>query len=197
MHQLRYVARFAVCLALAGCAATPVVPERHQIDPTASTVTVHVKKAGLFRTFGDEHEVRAPLTSGAVDDGPTATVDIAIDASRLQVLDPGLSPADRDQVQTRMLGADVLDVSRFPQIRLKSTSVDRTAGGWNVTGQLTLHGETHPIVVTVTNDHGRYRGTATLKQTAFGMKPVSVAGGAVTVRDEVSIDFNITTRSNP
>jgi polyisoprenoid-binding protein YceI len=96
-----------------------------------------------------------------------------------------------------MLGPNVLDVAHFPQIRFQSTTVTRTAAGWNVSGQLTLHGETHPIVVAVTTDRGRYRGTASFKQTAFGMQPVSVAGGAVKVKDEVSIDFDIATRSNP
>jgi hypothetical protein len=167
---------------------------RHEVEPAASTVTVHVGKAGLFRTFGDDHEVGAPLKGGSVDDGPTAAVAIVIDAPRLKVLDPNLSQGDRDQVQARMLGPDALDVARFPQIRFQSTRVDRTSSGWKVTGELTLHGETHPIMVTVTNDHSRYRGSASFKQTEFGMKPVTVAGGAVRVKDEISIDFDITTR---
>lgn len=195
MEQRRSLAGAAIGLALAVCCGAQLMAARHEVDAAASTMTVHVKKAGLFRTFGDDHEVRAPLKSGFVDDGPPSAVDIIIDASRLQVLDPGASKSDRDQVQARMLGPDVLNVSNFPQIRFQSTAVVRTAAGWNVTGQLTLHGETHPIVVAVTNDRGRYRGTASFNQTAFGIKPVSVAGGAVKVKDEVSIDFDIATRS--
>ena len=39
----------------------------------------------------------------------------------------------------------------------------------------------------------RYRGSATLKQTDFGMKPIRIAGGAIKVKDEVKIDFDILT----
>jgi hypothetical protein len=36
-----------------------------------------------------------------------------------------------------------------------------------------------------------YRGSATLKQTDFGITPVTVAGGTVKVKDEVKIEFEI------
>ena len=148
----------------------------------------------MFRAFGDDHEVRAPIKSGVVDDGAHATVDVVIDASQMRVLDPRLSESDRREVQDRMLGPQVLDVSKYAQIRFQSTSVERATDGWKVAGQLTLHGSTKPIVVAVTNDRGHYRGTATVKQTTFGITPVAVAGGTVKVKDEVSIDFDITTQ---
>jgi hypothetical protein len=37
----------------------------------------------------------------------------------------------------------------------------------------------------------RYRGSATLKQTDFGMTPVTIAGGTVKVKDEIKIEFEI------
>ena len=36
-----------------------------------------------------------------------------------------------------------------------------------------------------------YVGAAIFRQTQFGIRPVSVAGGAVKVKDEVKIDFAI------
>ena len=35
----------------------------------------------------------------------------------------------------------------------------------------------------------------TLKQTDYGITPISVAGGAVKVKDELNIDFDIVTKS--
>jgi hypothetical protein len=38
-----------------------------------------------------------------------------------------------------------------------------------------------------------YKGSARLKQTEFGITPVTVAGGAVQVKDEVTLDFDVVT----
>jgi hypothetical protein len=43
--------------------------------------------------------------------------------------------------------------------------------------------------VTLKGEH--YRGSATLRQTDFGIKPLTVAGGTVKVKDEVKIEFEI------
>jgi YceI-like domain len=56
---------------------------------------------------------------------------------------------------------------------------------------LDLHGQTHPVAVDVTLKDDVYRGTAVVKQTEFGIKPVSIAGGSVNVKDEVKIEFEI------
>lgn len=40
----------------------------------------------------------------------------------------------------------------------------------------------------------RYRGSATIKQADFGIKPISIGGGTIKVKDEVKIDFDIVTR---
>jgi polyisoprenoid-binding protein YceI len=166
--------------------------EEHALDTTRSTITLHVAKSGLFRAFADNHVIQAPVTSGSMDDGPAARVQLVIDTARLRVVDPGLPPSDRDKVQTRMLGPEVLDVSRFPQIRFQSTAVDQVKpGAWVVTGTLTLHGETHVVKLTVTTAQGRYKAATSLKQTDYGITPISIAGGAVTVKDEVQVDADI------
>jgi len=178
-------------------AARPAATGHQAIDTDRSTLTVRVFKTGLFRAFADNHEIRASISAGFVDDGGNAGVEIVVEAPQMQVLDPGLSPRDRDQVQTRMLGPDVLDVTRFPEIRFESTTVEATQDGWAVHGQLTLHGQTRPVTVKVVRDHGHYIGSASLRQTDFGITPISVAGGTVKVKDEVSIDFDVVTRTNP
>ena len=44
---------------------------------------------------------------------------------------------------------------------------------------------------TVREAGGHYVGNARLKQTDFGIKPIKVGGGAVRVKDEVRIEFDI------
>ncbi len=169
--------------------------EEHAIDTGRSTITLHVAKSGLFRALADNHVIQAPLTSGSMDDGPASRVELVVDSAHLRVVDPGLSPADRDKVQSRMLGPEVLDAGRFPQIRFQSTAVDQVKPGtWVVTGNLTLHGETHVVKMNVTSEQGRYKAVTSLKQTDYGITPISIAGGAVTVKDEVQVDADIVER---
>jgi polyisoprenoid-binding protein YceI len=166
------------------------------IDPAQSVITIHVGKSGFFSTFGHNHEVRAPIAEGVIDENPANPgVQFRVDARELKVLDPDVKESERAEVQRTMLGPEVLDSEKFPEIRFRSTSVDRVADSkWKVSGDLTLHGQTRPVHGLVTGSAGRYRGTAEFKQTTFAIKPVAVAGGTVKVKDELRIDFQIATR---
>ena len=172
--------------------APPCDAQSRSLDPKRSTVTVRVFKSGLFRAFADDHVIEAPLAEGSLDDSATPAVNISIDVRGMRVLDPGLSPKDRREVQTRMLGPEVLDGDRFPHIRFRSVGIQSgDAGRWSVRGELELHGQTHPVTLDVVRDQGHYKGSTSLKQSAFGIAPISIAGGAVKVKDEVKIDFDI------
>lgn len=179
-------------MSLACSRDTFAAAEGHAIDVERSTITIHVFKSGLFRAFADNHLIQAPVAKGSIDESATPHVDLVIEAQRLHVLDPTLSPKDREQVQGRMLGAEVLDATRFPQIRFHSTAVEQLERDhWLVHGTLDLHGQTRLVTVKVTRENGRYIGWTTLRQTDFAITPVSVAGGTVKVKDEISIEFDI------
>jgi hypothetical protein len=172
--------------------AVPGSAEDGVIDTQRSTVTVRVFKAGLFRAFADDHIIQAPLAEGSINDSATPHVQIVIDARRMRVLDPGLSARDRQEVQTRMLGPEVLDVNRFQWISFHSEAIQRLdGGGWLVRGELELHGRIHPVLVNVVPEKTHYKGSVTLRQSDFGIVPISIAGGTVKVKDEVKVDFDI------
>jgi polyisoprenoid-binding protein YceI len=171
--------------------ATALAGQVGPIDTSSSKLIVHVSKAGLFSAFGDNHEVEAPISEGFVDEA-ARRVKFVIESSRMKALDPQLSPDKRRQVQERMLGPEVLDVARFPRITFESTGVEQPGPDrLLVHGQLSLHGITRPVAVSVRKENARYIGTATLKQRDFGITPVSIAGGTVKVKDELKIEFNI------
>lgn len=163
------------------------------IDTARSKVTIHVDKTGLFSFAGDKHEIAAPILAGTVDE-KAAAVEFTIDARKLQVLDPQLDEKKRAEVQKTMLGPSVLDSNKYPEIRFHSTKVAPAgANSWTATGDLTLHGQTHPVSVSVKKETGAYTASAKLKQTDFGITPVVVAGGTVKVKDELKLDFAIIT----
>jgi polyisoprenoid-binding protein YceI len=162
------------------------------IDPQHSTLTVKVAKSGLFSAFGHDHEIRAPIASGSI--AGTSSVELTVDARRLQVLDPDLAADKRAEVQRTMLNDAVLASERFPQIRFVSKTIEAIGGNrFRVSGELTLHGVTRPVMVRVEQSAGLYTGSATVQQSEFGIKPVAVAGGAVKVKDAVRIVFEIVT----
>ncbi len=95
-----------------------------------------------------------------------------------------------------MLGPEVLDTARFAEIRFKSTAVKALAEGrWRVEGTLSLHGKSEPVSFDVTQAKGRFTGSATVSQRAFGIEPISIAGGTVKVKNEVTVEFEIATQS--
>ena len=161
------------------------------IDKQNSTMTVHVLKAGVLSAFGHDHEIAAPVARGAVDVAGHQ-VELHVEAGALKVRDPKASDEDRAKIQTTMLGPEVLDATRYPEIGFQSTKAERLGdGSWKLSGSLMLHGQTKPITVQVREKNGHYVGQASLKQTDFGIKPIRVGGGAVRVKDELRIEFNI------
>lgn len=191
MGKLISVASAAV-LAAALLAAAEPSEHVHAFDVQHSKMTVSVGKQGLFAFVSDTHEIGAPLASGSFDDA-TRTVELAVDATKMQVLDPKAPSSQREKVQANMLGPDVLDVKVFPAIAFHSTKIDeRDATHWTVTGNLTLHGQTHPIVVQVTKlDATHFSGSATVRQSTFGITPLKIAGGTIKVKDDVALAFEI------
>jgi polyisoprenoid-binding protein YceI len=108
------------------------------------------------------------------------------------VRDPKVSEKDRGEIEKTMLGPEVLDAGRYPEIVFRSTAAEPTGtGSWKVQGTLTLHGQTQPVTAEVRENAGRYEGNSLLKLADFGIKPVRIAGGAVKVKDEIRIEFDI------
>jgi polyisoprenoid-binding protein YceI len=154
-------------------------------------MTVRVYKAGLLSAFGHDHEISAPIAEGSVD-LEAKKVELRVNAAGLRVLDPKTSEKDRTEVQANMLGADVLDVQNYKEIRFHSTHVESAgAGAWKVTGELSLHGVTKPVSMEVREGQGRYAGKCRIKITDFSIKPIKAAGGTVRVKDEVDVEFEI------
>jgi len=165
--------------------------QQHSIDSGKSVMTVHVLKAGVFSALGHDHEISAPITGGTVDTA-ARTVELRINATAMRVRDPNVSEKDRAQIQSAMLGPEVLDAEHHPEIIFRSKGAEQSsAGSWTVRGDLTLHGRTAPVIVEVREAGGHYVGSANLKQTEFGIEPVKVAGGTIRVKDEVQIQFDI------
>jgi polyisoprenoid-binding protein YceI len=59
---------------------------------------------------------------------------------------------------------------------------------------LSLHGVTKPVSLAVKQTGDSWTTRTVLKQTDFGITPISIGGGMIKVKNEVVIDFQIFAR---
>jgi polyisoprenoid-binding protein YceI len=198
----------ALLLALPAGSAS-AAPRRYAIDPASSRVLVHVGRSGLLGFAGHEHEVIAPVHDGVavidLDHPETSSVELTIRAAALHVTGQGEPPGDVPKVQQAMLGPECLDAARFPTIRFvsKAVAVGGKGGGaldLALRGDLTIHGVTREVLVPVRVLLGAgavtVTGTTKLRQTQFGIQPISKAG-VVNVKDELLLEWHLEARPTP
>jgi polyisoprenoid-binding protein YceI len=178
-----------------------VVASTYSVDPQRCSLAVHVGKAGLFKFAGHAHEVTGNRCTGEVvadaEELGRSSVALTFETAALQVSEKDEPSGDAPKVQAAMV--KLLEVGRYPEMRFVSSSVsgrvlEPQTFELQVTGELTLHGVTRRITVPVRvvqqGDGLRASGSLRVKQSAFGMDPISVAG-VVKVKDELRIDFEI------
>lgn len=184
--RLRFYSILIFSVFLVAQSSNNTAPKSHQ-----SAVTIHVFKSGLFSGFAHNHIVLAPIGGASMDpEGLKAEVSFA--TKDMQVIDPEISDKDRAEIQTTMLGPKVLDANKYSEIRFKSSRIEQTAPQhYRVTGTLDLHGASKQLQFEVTGAPEHYHGATKLKQSDFGIKPISLFGGSVKVKDELELEFDV------
>jgi polyisoprenoid-binding protein YceI len=175
---------------------------RYRLDPSQSRFIVQVFRGGLLKAFGHDHNIQIRDFSGEALITPDvfnpASMQMTIKADSLAVLDK-VSDDDRREIETTMRN-QVLETSKYPTITFKSTQAaaeKNSDGSWaaKIWGDISLHGATGTgyIIsrVTFSGNSLRATGNFSLKQTDYKIKPVSVAGGTVKVKDEIKFRFDI------
>jgi polyisoprenoid-binding protein YceI len=203
----RRAACWALAAALSSGSLVAAAERAYSVAGSESRVAILVGRAGLFKFAGHEHEVLARSLSGRILADPEAlersSVSLSFESAALQVSGRDEPAEDVPKVQEAMLGPKVLEVTRFPAISFQSTRVAGKPVGSGVyelelQGQLTVRGVARPLTlplqVELAEDRLVARGSTSLRQSDFGIKPISVAG-VVKVKDELAIDYEIVARA--
>jgi polyisoprenoid-binding protein YceI len=94
-----------------------------------------------------------------------------------------------------MLRKEVLDAETYPNVTVQSASVEGSAQAAKITARITIKNASHDVVVPTRIDLNGDRLSASgefdILQTDFGMKPFSVALGALEVQDRLHVRFNL------
>lgn len=190
--MIRKISTLALGVALAAgvtFSAAYAAPLKYTLDKPHTQILFSVNHLGFSNSYGKfvdyaghiNFDPQAPATS---------SVEVTIDAKSLELNDA--------KWNEHVKAADFLDVEKFPAITFKSTKIEVTGEKTaNITGDLTLHGVTKPVVLaTVYNktDNHPYSGktvagfsaTTSIKRSDFG-----VSYGVPGVADEVKITLEV------
>lgn len=166
-------------------------------------MTVKVVAKGLLSAFGHSPTLAARGLSGEVEFDPVAPeaalLRLSVRADSLEVVDNNISVTDRREIE-RKTREEVLEAARYPEIFFQSVnaSTERTGEGHyrvRLSGELFLHGvkrtQTIEAGVQVAENCLLAHGESTLRQSDYRIKPVTALGGAIKLKDELEVVFDI------
>lgn len=171
-----------------------------RLGPDTGRVVIKTSRAGLAARAGHDLTIEVTRWSARIevpaeeDGGLTAaTVTAELDLGSLAVREGtgGVKPltdGDRGQIRKTIDGILGGATAGFTSSRIIRSG---SAGG-AIEGTATLNGKTGPVRLQVTEPApGRYRGSATVVQSALGIKPYIGFFGALKLRDEVTVEFEV------
>jgi len=175
------------------------------VDGRSSRFTVRAVAAGVLSAMGHNPTIGIRDVSGEVKFAPeqltAGALRLAIKSSSLAVQDD-ISDRDRREME-RLMNEEVLESAKFPDIVFESAQISVSTMGdalysAQLNGELTLHGVKRNVPITarvaVMGSMLRASGNFALRQSDYGIKPVTVAGGALKLKDELSFSFEIVAR---
>jgi polyisoprenoid-binding protein YceI len=170
----------------------PLVAQDSAIDTQRSTIAIHVGKSGLLSVAAHDHTISAPIASGTVQESTAPRTEFTVHSADMKVMpDPKVDAKTQATIQTDMEKM-TLETTRFPEIVFRSSHIEKQgAAQWKVEGDLSLHGVIKPIELFVKTTDDTYITHVVLKQTDFGITPISIGGGMVNVKNEIALDFQI------
>jgi hypothetical protein len=183
----------------------------YEFGPESGRVLVRTTREGLAARAG--HDLTLEITDwlaqvttpgeGRVAEA-TVTADLGLGSLEVREGTGGAKPlTDRDRREIQKQARKILgDAARAGfesrQIIPSSTSSAGSPAAGEIEGTLTMHGVSRGIRLEVTSQEpGRYRGSTTIRQTDFGITPYSGFFGALKIRDEVTVEFEVSIEDFP
>ena len=171
-----------------------------RLGPDTGRVVIKTSRSGLAARAGHDLTIEVTRWSAQVEvaaesDGgqSAATVSAELDLGSLEVREGTggavpLTDRDRREIKKQMGGILRGSTATFTSSRI----IPSPSGGGAIEGTVTLNGKTQPARLQLTDSgSGRYRGSATLAQTGFGIKPYTGFFGALKLKDEVVVEFEV------
>lgn len=169
------------------------------VDPAHSSIEFRIKHMMVSTVRGRFDEFEGTIQ--AAPDYHDSKVRGTVKTASIDTNEP-----KRD---AHLRSADFFDSDNYPVIGFESTSIEHLRGGdYRVTGDLTMHGETRPVVLEGTvhgieqdpwgNDRAGVELRGTISRSQFGLRwQQALETGGVLVGDEVRIAADVSAIRNP
>jgi polyisoprenoid-binding protein YceI len=168
-------------------------------DSSNADCFVFTFKEGLLSPVA--HDLRLRVTKFSIEvDAANTSIAASFDTSSLCVDTPmkdgaenptALSAADKDKIADQ-IREDVLQSSQHPEAKFRSSAVSaRPDGGYDLQGDLTLHGVTRQIAAQTRLVAGRQQLELTLHQPDFGITPYRAMLGTLKIRADVIVRVTV------
>ena len=159
-------------------------------DKGHSGVDFSILHMSLSKVRGHFGNIGGAITLNDADISKS-TVNVTIDVT---TVDTGVTNRDND-----LKSAKFFDATQFPTATFVSTSVAKSGAGLTVSGNLTLHGVTKPVVLQVEGPtgpvtgmdkkpHSGFSATTTVKRTDFG---IATGYPSTVVGDDVALTIDL------
>jgi polyisoprenoid-binding protein YceI len=189
---------------------------RYSVDSAASMLHILVYRGGALARMGHNHVVSSEEVSGQVivhQDFSRSSVELTVPVKTFIVDDAKARAAEgpdfaavvpqdaRDGTRGNLLRREVLDGERYPKITLQSVAVAGSRAKPTLTMRITIKDVSRDVEVptSVEEQDGKLiaTGEVAIKQTDFGIKPFSVALGALQVVDQLKVKFRLVAIAAP
>jgi polyisoprenoid-binding protein YceI len=157
--------------------------------PDNASLRIRTGRTGGAAKAGHDLLIEVGSWQAALDPEAQPALTLTADPSSLRVLEgtgglKGLSENDKADIK-KTIDKEVL---KGTPIEFRSSEVRETAGGLSVSGELSLNGRQAPVRFDLARgEDGSVTGSATVTQSAFGIKPYSALFGALKVADDVTV----------
>jgi len=172
---------------------------RHLFGPAQGRITLRTSRDGLAAQAGHDLTIDIGRWSGQLavaDDSSPTELRVTAELGSFVVREGsgGLKPlTDRDKREIAVTARNRLRADRYPEATFTATSFEPGAdGGGIIEGMLTLAGQARSERLQIgQTGPDRYRATATVHQTDFGIKPYSAFLGSLKVSDAVRVEVEV------
>ena len=162
-------------------------------DLSHSSLNFHVRHLMVSKVHGRFAKWDGTLLIDDVDPAKSH-VEVTIDVASVDTKE--------EKRDAHLKSADFFDVEKFPQLTFRSTKVKKSDDGYEVTGDLTIHGVTKPVVLeleggdVVKDPWGGTRtgfsGKTSINRKDFGLHwNVALETGGILVGEKVEITLEI------
>jgi polyisoprenoid-binding protein YceI len=171
----------------------------YELGPPSGRLVVKTGRTGLGSKAGHHLTIEVTRWSARalVDPAEPANSLLAVDvdADSFEVRQgtggiKALTDSDRAEILSTIRDK-ILHTAQHPTITFRSRSVFGSAESFVVDGVLAIMGAAGPATIQGRVTEGRVRGSATIVQSLWGIRPYSAFLGALKLKDEVIVEFDV------